>query len=395
MGAGLPGAEREDWGRMSKNHNLHNRNGVWQLRAWVDGREVAKSLKTRDVKEARRLRDAMLADLQGASGTPAPAEVALSEALGVFRGSLCTSCASNGSQSALSASYGRFLRWLPVHICKIGEVTAAMAYSYAKSLHADGLAPGTCNQHIGQLSHLFGVIRKDFRARGLPEPCENPFADIPRRKPAVVGRKPFEAGDVRRLLMIAPNEDWSGVILLAAHSGLRRVDCFCLRWSDVDLSRRILSVLPAKTRGKSDRRAVIGVSDELLAMLTGKAGGCADDLVFPDLARMYQNKRWQCDRTFSRMVRQIGIDSRVDAGSVRARAVFSFHSLRHSCKTWLLQGGVSDSIVDLWLGHSSGRASQAYVHGDKLDKLLIKAAECLPSLAGSEAGRVIEFRAAS
>jgi len=42
---------------MTRNHNLVNRRGVWYIRARVDGRDVWRSLKTGDVKEARRLRD--------------------------------------------------------------------------------------------------------------------------------------------------------------------------------------------------------------------------------------------------------------------------------------------------------------------------------------------------
>ena len=42
---------------MTRNHNLTNRRGVWYIRQRVSGRDVWRSLKTGDAKEARRLRD--------------------------------------------------------------------------------------------------------------------------------------------------------------------------------------------------------------------------------------------------------------------------------------------------------------------------------------------------
>ncbi len=51
--------------------NLYKRNGIWWLRATIDGREIRESLRCRDLKAARRIRDSRLEQFaQARSGLP-------------------------------------------------------------------------------------------------------------------------------------------------------------------------------------------------------------------------------------------------------------------------------------------------------------------------------------
>ncbi len=51
--------------------NLYKRNGIWWLRATIDGREIRESSRCRDVKAARRIRDSRLEQFaQARSGLP-------------------------------------------------------------------------------------------------------------------------------------------------------------------------------------------------------------------------------------------------------------------------------------------------------------------------------------
>jgi integrase/recombinase XerD len=51
---------------MSREKNLYRRSGVWWLRATVNGVEQRESLRTRDVRTARALRDKRLAEIKAA-----------------------------------------------------------------------------------------------------------------------------------------------------------------------------------------------------------------------------------------------------------------------------------------------------------------------------------------
>ena len=376
---------------MTRNHNLVNRRGVWYIRARVDGRDVWRSLKTGDVKEARRLRDSDGGKLTGELS--ASGDLKLSEAFGVFEGSLCRRECSKSSLRGYRGVYEALRAALPRSVDTIGGVDA-QAYGYAASMGASGISAGTYNAHLGALGYVWATIERDYDARGLPCPFpRNPWACIRRKDSHSVSRLPFTVEHVRRLLLVAPDDEWRDLVIVAAHTGLRRIDFINLHSDSVDMERGILSVLPAKTGARSKRKAIIGMSKDVRRVLMHRN---TDGLVFPAINALHVEKPWALGRVFSGMVASVGLEGQTDGASVRKRCVYGFHSFRHGYKMALMAGGVADSLISIALCHTQGAVADAYTHAESglLDAQLIAAAAKLPGLGGPVRSNTVAFKVA-
>jgi len=376
---------------MTRNHNLTLRRGVWYLRRRVSGRDVWRSLKTGDVKEARRLRDCDGGKLTGELGEQG--DLLLCDAFPRFVNSLCRRECSASSLRGYESSFAALLRWLPAGVSCLRGVDS-IAYSYVLHLSESGISAGTYNSHLQALGYVWRVLMQDCRAKGDPAPCERvPWADIRRKVSHSVNRLPFTSDHVRRLLLAAPDDEWRDLVIVAAHTGLRRADVVLLHSDSVDLGRGVLSVSPVKTRARSLRRAIIGMSDDVRSVLTCRK---TDGLVFPEIAELYRVKPWAVGRAFETMVNAIGLHSRVAHSEGRARCQYGFHSFRHGFRMALMAGGVADSLVSIMLCHSQGAVADAYTHAESglLDKQLIEAVGCLPSLSEPAVSNVVAFKVA-
>lgn len=189
-------------------------------------------------------------------------------------------------------------------------------------------------------------------------------------------RSPFSAGEVRRLIAEAPSEDWRGVILVGAYTGLRLGDCVGIIWGNVDLSTAILMLIPKKTRSKR-----IEVKIPLAAPLREflESHPIADDPkapVFPSLADMRVSGKKGLSMTFGRLMEAAG----VSRGEKRASGMHErgFHALRHTFTSWLANAGVSPEIRQAMTGHLDNESHKLYTHHELTS--LQGAIERLPEL---------------
>ena len=75
----------------------------------------------------------------------------------------------------------------------------------------------------------------------------------------------------------------------------------------------------------------------------------------------------------------------LNAGITDRRERFSFHSLRHSCASLLIQSGVDLYTVKEILGHGSIALTERYSH--LADSALKEAAKKMPSLIRDQTGQ--------
>ena len=137
------------------------------------------------------------------------------------------------------------------------------------------------------------------------------------------------------------------MVLLALNTGLRRGELFSLKWSDVDLDSKILTVVATSAKSGQTRR--IPLNEEALAVLTAwrNRQGNAEGLVFPgaDGARLTNiTKSWN--------------------GVIKIAKLsgFNFHDLRHTFASRLVQKGVDLNTVRTLLGHSEIATTLIYAH---------------------------------
>ena len=196
-----------------------------------------------------------------------------------------------------------------------------------------GRVASTVNGFVKDVGSIFASAVDEGLIQANPA---KPLKALPTTDSAT--RSPFSPGEVQRLIAEAPSEDWRGVILTGAYTGLRLGDCAGLTWGNVDLSTATLTIIPKKTKRKG-----VEVKIPLAAPLREflESHPIADDpkaLVFPSLADMHVSGKKGLSMTFGRLMDSAG----VSRGEKRASGMHErgFHALRHTFTSWLANAGV-------------------------------------------------------
>ena len=139
-------------------------------------------------------------------------------------------------------------------------------------------------------------------------------------------------------------------MLIAALTDMRRGELLNLRWSDVDLSRRVIQIQSNATfRTKRGKQRAIPMSDVAFNLMSSKAGRVTGEYVFT-------TKGWKINGDHAtKKLKKYVVDAKLPRG-------LHFHSLRHTFASWLVQSGVSLYEVQKLLGHSNIAVTQVYSH---------------------------------
>jgi integrase len=211
-----------------------------------------------------------------------------------------------------------------------------------KAFRLGKVKPVTVNIEVRQIKAAF---RTAVRWKMIHQ---SPFDQVkqcrvPEKPPVYISRADFE-----RLLTII-KENWlRELILFAVLTGLRRGEIVNLKWSQIDLERRLISVQTDATfRTKSGKRRLVPMHDVVVGLLNQRIGRSHSEYVFTlNDQQIYDN--WAA-ALFKRYVKKAKLDSQLH-----------FHSLRDSFASWLALDGVSIYAISRLLGHSSVQTTQAY-----------------------------------
>ena len=182
-------------------------------------------------------------------------------------------------------------------------------------------------------------------------------------------RRAFTPDELRAILSVC-DQEWRGMVLLAAYTGARLGDISLLRWENVDLSTRELRF----TTEKTNRSQVVPISEVLHRHLLEIAG--TDDPRAPLFPRAFASRQRKIltgalSNRFFRVMIQAGVvpprDNKSQGkGRSAARTVcgVGFHSLRHYMTSQLKMSGASDAVAREIVGHETAAVSRIYSHID-------------------------------
>jgi integrase len=221
----------------------------------------------------------------------------------------------------------------------------------------------TYNKHIRTLELVFRV---------LAEPAgisHNPWAGISRKTENKVSRRELTVEELNTICNKATGE-LQALLVLGIYTGLRLGDCCTLRWSEVDLVRRIILRVPNKTARRKGMPVHIPIHPTLLAFLTQMPAGKRNGFVLPEFAEKYRNNDSDVAKEIRRFLIACGIQvHREDTGKgTRKRAVVEvgFHSLRHSFVSLCRQSNAPLAVVEAIVGHSNPAMTRHYTHVGEL-----------------------------
>ena len=167
---------------------------------------------------------------------------------------------------------------------------------------------------------------------------------------------------------------------ISLFTGLRAGEIFNLKWKNLDRGKDLLWVMD----GKSGKSRAVYMPEPVQDLFQKMTEGEPEDLLFPGP----EGKAFpQIPRIFNRAVKKL----RLNEGITDRREKFTYHSLRHTAASYLIQSGVDLYTVKEILGHSTITLTERYSH--LADQALKQAAQKMPDLTKkAKKGKVITLR---
>ena len=255
---------------------------------------------------------------------------------------------------------GSFLRFLGERkTLKLAELSSADIEGYRDRLLAEGRSPNTVNL-LGKTilgAPFLAAVRQGLLTR-------SPVSALRGLRFEPTERSVFSPGEIARLFSAAQGE-WRTLIYLGYFSGARLRDCALLRWQDVSLHEGRICFRQRKTR----RVIQIPITPELSEhLLTLPAPDQPDAPLMPTLAQLAVGGSRGLSNQFRELMNRAGLESGVararDGKAGRTVSSRSFHSLRHSFVSAMMNAGIAPEVRQKLTGHSSLAILQGYSHAE-------------------------------
>lgn len=285
--------------------------------------------------------------------------------IGEFSKTFLESRKAQKSYSNSKAAVESLLRLMPIAIdMPLARFTSAMADDYMRAC-LDEVGGSTVDRRIEELSAMFNRAVKERLIELNPfKGCRAPKWATNEAKE----REPFTREELKRILSELPDE-WPDIVAVCLLlGGLRLSNVATLSWQSVDFERGLVKVTNLKTN-KGMTKPLI---KPLRAILERRrtAGGGWSEYVFPYAQLRYAqagDKSSKLSIEFTELLIKHGIIQRAPveqkkAGKARRFNTKTFHSLRTTATTFLLDIGCPAELVRHIVGHDDPAIERAHYY---------------------------------
>jgi integrase/recombinase XerD len=211
-----------------------------------------------------------------------------------------------------------------------------------------GFAPQTINLYLNAIKFFYRDILKKS------EKIDIKFAKTSKKLPVVLSRL-----EIEKIINSIENGKHKLLISLSYGAGLRVSEAINLKIKDINLeeltihlkdakgNRDRITIFPEKL--KADLLTIIALRDANDYVFASERGACPPASQRGEPARQGKLTERTAQKVFENALRKSGI-----------KKAATFHSLRHSFATHLLENGVDVRYVQELLGHANIRTTQLY-----------------------------------
>ena len=214
------------------------------------------------------------------------------------------------------------------------EFDPALLKQFLLLKKSQGLSGQTLNIYLQAIKFFYHQVEQS------EVQIKFPISKRPRRLPVVLSRR-----EIAEILKVTINIKHHLILALGYGAGLRVSEVVNLHVKDLDLDELLINVRAGK--GNKDRLSLFpkSVKPTMSGWLSLKN---PNDLVFPS------NRGGKLStRTAQAVLKQAVVKAQIKKDA-------TFHSLRHSFATHLLEDGVDIRYVQVLLGHQNIRTTQNY-----------------------------------
>jgi len=250
---------------------------------------------------------------------------------------------------------------------------------------AKTLSPRTVNHELKWLKMVFRRARLDDLIG--KDPCEAVEPISVHDNEETTRRRAMTVAEIRRIIAVADPE-WKSMILFGLYTGQRLIDLATLTWANIDLISSKLKLTQKKTR----KRIILPIAGPLETHITTLEAGDEPDAplhprAFDTVQRLGRTNNLSAQ--FTNLMARAGLRKPqphkkthgLGNGIGNSKSGISFHSLRHSAVSFMMDAGIPQSVVMEMVGHDSIEISRYYTHAG--EEAMIRAAESFPDLVAT------------
>jgi integrase len=324
--------------------NVHlyvNQNGIYWVRLYRASRGVLRrSLKTKNLTQARIRRDQAIAEFMGLRRTKSTSlvEDAFEEFL-----ELKTQKAKN---TRISMNNHWHLHLKPFFALKyVDEISESLwlRYVHEKRQVAPDRKFFNDRKYLSMFLHW---LHREGKIEKLPR--------LPNVDPEIRRGKAYSDEEIARLLDAA-SEDLKLQILMALTMGMRLGEILSLEWSQVDFRKKTIHLPAGKTKIRKSR--TFAMSPECLKIFESRPK--SSPFVFPSPINRLSHLGPQGNKSSWRTCR------------LKAKVTGRFHWLRHTFLTRAFKKPVNPSLICHYAGLSIQQAQKTYLHFDTEDTRVV------------------------
>ena len=210
---------------------LYRRGSVWWMRFTYRGKQIFKSTETEDKKQAQRIYDKIKFEIAEGKWFEKKPEHSFKEMVDRY---LVEHASQKKSARAYEGYVNNLLAFFGENI-SISEITPSMVNQF-KMKRREKAKPGTINRDLSILKNCFNIAMKQWEWVDT-----NPVTKIPMEKEPP-GRVRFLTDEEFERLCDACPEWLKPILLTARHTGMRKENILSLKWTQVDLFRRVITL---------------------------------------------------------------------------------------------------------------------------------------------------------
>jgi integrase/recombinase XerD len=333
--------------------SIFNRRGVWYVNYQHENRQIRRSLKTRNKKEARRRALIIEKELLAGDHKHQRRAPLIKDVVEEYIAHLRAEGRSEKTVCKYQFCFDLLLEIAGGHnIKRLSQLDVSLVDRYRSERTTGGprrmpAKPKTVHNDTVTIRQLINFALK----RGLI--AEDPLKNLEIKKPKRTPQPCWTREQVDQILNEAKPPHREPLVLLA-ETGTRIGEGKWLTWDDVDLDRRLIHIRPKDGwKPKSGDERVVPMSERLYEMLKTmpKNGGW----VFtsrvtrqhPEAGRQISERRLL--QYLKRVLKRLGL-------------VGHLHTFRHSFISFAACEGVPERVLRKWIGHVDREILDWYFH---------------------------------